>query len=897
VVGKTIGHYQIATLLGRGGMGEVYRAEDTRLSRPVAIKILPDEFVGDDKKLSRFEREAQLLAAINHPNIAAIYGLEKDHGRTFLVLELVEGSSLAARLKHERLPMPEALNICRQIAEGLEAAHDRGIVHRDLKPGNVMLTPEGQVKILDFGLARSLEDRPAPQQQSDPSGITEDTTRPGAIMGTAAYMSPEQARGKSIDKRTDIWAFGCILFECISGQRAFDGDTFTETLAAIIRDEPAWKALPAATPWRLKDLLHHCLQKDPHERLRDIGDARIELCEALPAATSTTSAGPGSAPPGIRLPWLLTIILMMALAAILLKPYSFSTTPAPSVMRFSVDLPTPLVPSEFPDLAISPDGRQVVYVGDYPVNRLYYRNLQNLEFRPIQNLTEVANPFFSPDGQWIGFFTDGSMKAVPVAGGPPVLLAPDVGGDPGGGYWGAGGRILFQGGWHRGIFNVTSGGGTPSRLVTTDAIVDRSIVTWPQELGARGSILFTAGSSTITSMNDARIAVQSGESNPQIKILTGGTYGRYLATGHLVYLYDGKLMAVPFDSSKLQIYGTAVPVVEGIVMSSGTGSAELSISETGHLLYAPGPTVHHQDHPLLIDIGGKEVPISLPAGGGAGLALDSPAVSADGAKLAVRLLRANDDIYLFDFAAQELTRVTFEEGDEVAPTWDPTRRRLAYTSEIGLRFQMYIKDVGAGGASEAVFPSPNPRYPASFSYDGRTLAFVEYNPESGWDILTSPSDGRTPPTPFIRTEHQDAFPSFSPDGHWMTYQSNRSGQSEVYLVRYPEGTGEKQISTSGGREPRWSPIGNRVFFRANDGLYGVDIESNPDVRVGRPNLLFSTDKRLRTSSSPQFGSYTIMPDGRHFIFVRQSIGTSVERLSLVLNWFEELKRRCPARPR
>ncbi|MDA2924712.1 serine/threonine-protein kinase, partial [Acidobacteria bacterium AH-259-L09] len=585
MIGKTISHYKILEKLGEGGMGEVYRAEDTSLGREVAIKVLPDLFAHDPQRLARFEREAKLLASLNHPNIAAIYSFEHADGLHFLVLELVEGETLAERLTTGPVPVEEALQVCRQIAEGVEAAHEKGVIHRDLKPANVKITPQGKVKVLDFGLAKALEGEAPPADISHSPTLTEEMTRSGVILGTAAYMSPEQARGKTVDKRADMWAFGCVLYECLVGRQVFGGETVTDIIGAIVHKEPDWSALPENTPWNIPALLRRCLKKDSNLRLRDIWDARIEIEEALsePAAVSPIGVISAVQPA----PWKLAIPWSFAAAIALIATVAIwsLTRPEPrSITRFEMVLPPTqqLTGPGRHQVAFSPEGKHLVYAAN---NQLYLRGLDQLEATPIRGTESNArSPFFSPDGQWVGFYADGQLKKVSISGGAPVTLCDAR--NPYGASWEPNDTMVFGQG-PEGIFQVSSTGGTKELLISVDSTKDES-AHGPQILPGRKAILFTLRSGGGT-WDDAQIVVQWLETGEQKVLSPGGRDARYVPTGHLVYAQAGTLLAVPFDLGSLEVTGGPVPIVEGVRDAGNpTGAAQFSFSRLGSLVCIAG---------------------------------------------------------------------------------------------------------------------------------------------------------------------------------------------------------------------------------------------------------------------------------------------------------------------
>jgi len=581
--------YRILAKLGAGGMGEVYRAEDLSLNRQVAIKVLPAVFATDPERLARFEREARVLASLNHPNIAAIHGLEEADAKRFLVLEIVEGQTLSERLLKGRLPLDETLEICGQIAEGLEGAHEKGIIHRDLKPSNVKITPQGKVKILDFGLARAIHDHISEIDLAKSPTITADMTRPGVILGTAAYMSPEQAKAKSVDKRTDIWAFGCILYECLTGKRAFEGETTTETLAAVLKGEPDWNALPSDTPPAIRRLLRRCLAREQSRRLSDIHDAGIEIEDSGLEPVLEPAVGILHRFFSLQFVlWTVAISVGLTVLGTLLVQYLTSrkaATRVPPIVRFAMPGASSVSKPIFAALDLSPDGSRLIYIGKRDdKSQLFVRKMDQLESSPLDGTENAEGPFFSPDGQRIGFFADGKLKKLAITGGAPTVICEVAEGI--GGNWGVDDTIVFTPHWGSGLRSVSAAGGTPRTLTTPNAAKGEISHAWPQFLPGGKAILFTIIPGDIISADDAYVVVQViGQTEPRI-LIRGGTFGRYVATGHLIYLRKGALLAVPFDLKTLQVRGTPIMVLDNIMSNDSVGAAQFAVSKIGTLAYA-----------------------------------------------------------------------------------------------------------------------------------------------------------------------------------------------------------------------------------------------------------------------------------------------------------------------
>ena len=892
MIGKTLSHYKVLEKLGQGGMGEVYRAEDTKLSREVAIKVLPEQFTKDPQRLARFEREAKLLASLNHPNIAAIYGLEEAEGVRFLVLELVEGETLAEKVAKGPVPVEEALEVCRQIAEGVEAAHEKGVIHRDLKPANVKVTPEGKVKILDFGLAKAFEDETPVTDISQSPTLTQAMTQAGVILGTAAYMSPEQARGKSVDKRADIWAFGCLLYECLAGQRAFGGETITDVLAAIIHKEPNWEALPEKTVWRVRDLLRRCLQKDPHDRVHEIADVRIEIKLALEEPFET-GMGPVEAPRA-RSPWRPAIaVVLTALVAATLTAIGvwnlIPTAPRP-VARMVIALSSTeeldfMGESALSEgvVAFSPDGTRLVYVANRGNARdLYLRPMDQLEAKHIPGTEGASSPFFSPDGEWIGFFADGLMKKVSINGGTPVVVADAP--SARGASWGPENTIVFAPATRKGLSLVPATGGTPEVLTSVESEKGEISHRWPQFLPGGRAVLFTMG--TTGRWDDALIVVQSLETGDRRVLVEGGTYARYAPTGHLVYAREGRMMAVPFDLARLEVTGNPVPVVEGVVLHQSNGASNFSFSDRGWLAFIPGGAIQRFRTLLWVDPRGTVQPLTLPPD-----TYGHPRLSPDGRRLAV-WMTADPDIWIYDFSGDALNRLTFE-GANDNPIWTPDGKRITFSSNRTGSQNLFWKSADGSGAVEQLTASEHVDIASSWSPDGKFLAFSESHPSSGWDIWILPMEGERKPQPFLQSPFDEVAAVFSPDGRWLAYESNESGRFEIYVQSFPGPGGKWQVSTEGGRQPVWARNGKQLFYRNDSNqTMAVEIVTEPTFTSRKPRLLLK--EQYDTLPIPT-AHYDVAADGRFITMERAGLsdGSARTQIHLVLNWFEELKRLVP----
>jgi Tol biopolymer transport system component len=666
--GTRLGSYELLAQIGAGGMGEVYKAHDTKLGRDVAIKVLPEAFAHDPERLSRFQREAKMLASLNHPNIATIHGLEQSNGTSYLVMELVSGETLAERVKREgAVPLEEALAICKQIAEALEAAHEKGIIHRDLKPANVKVTPEGKVKVLDFGLAKAFAGDVADSNPSQSPTLSAVATMQGVILGTAAYMSPEQARGKAVDKRTDIWAFGCVLYELLTGKQAFHGEDITEILAAVVKSEPDWTALPAALSGKGRDLLRHCLQKDKRLRLRDAGDAQIEIQEALAAQANAVAATAAPATRGWRerLAWAAAALFILTTIAFAIGFVLHAPKP-PQPMRLSAEIgaDASLFTANGSSAILSPDGLRLAFVasGSDLKRRIYVRSLDQLQATALSGTENADDPFFSPVGQWIGFFADGKLKKISVQGGAAVTLC-DASLDRGGS-WGEDGTIVFNKDSLSALSKVSSAGGTPQPLTTLDKQAGEITHRWPQVLPGSKAVLFM--SSTSTDFEDADIFVYSIASGQRKTVQRGGFYAHYLPSGHVVYMHEGTLFAVPFDLKRLEATGQPAPILEGVVTNPDNGGAQFSFSDTGNLVYVAGRAGGKNVSINWMDREGKFTPLRETPGN-----YYDPAFSPEGKRLALEISDGKRrDIWVYEWERDTLTRLTFAGENNDHPVWN-----------------------------------------------------------------------------------------------------------------------------------------------------------------------------------------------------------------------------------
>ena len=896
-------------------MGEVYRATDSRLGREVAVKIIPEAFASDKQRMARFEREAQLLGALNHPNIATLYGLEESGGTRALVMELVEGPTLAERIALGRIPLEDVLTIAKQIAQALEFAHERGIIHRDLKPANVKITPDGAVKILDFGLAKAVGDEPAssdPSNSPTMSGVAGPLSRAGVILGTSAYMSPEQAKGRSVDKRADVWAFGVVLHEMLTGRRLFLGENASEVLAAVILKEPKWDALPPETPARLRNLLQRCLTKDPQQRLRDIGEARvaIEQYQAHPAddapswAAASIPAVAAAQPVWRRvLPWAMAGLLGMACLALLAlwRPWSRSAQSPAIPMRLLTEIGADVnLQTDFGSSAVlSPDGTRIVLAvrDDVGKQQLYIRSLDQLQAAPLSGTEGARDPFFSPDGQWIAFFADLKLKKIATQGGNAVTLCDARAGR--GGAWNYDNTIVFAPSSSGGLSRVSSAGGAPAPLASLGkesgaTTHDR----WPQVLPGGEAVLFTASTNAVIP-GDYDLVVQVLATGRRKTVYKGGIYGRYLPGGHLVFLHDGTLFAVPFDLKRLETTGEPAPVVEQVISDPALGSGQFSFSQTGALAYLRG-TSGVQDVSIdWLTADGKLQPLRQAPG-----KYYNPAFSSDGKFLALQVDDGHrSDIWTYDWQRDTIARLTFGGDSNEFPVWTPDGQRIAFSMQDKDSINLYWKRADGAGDAQRLTQSKVIQHPASWSPDGKALAFFQIDPtsSSSWSIYTLSMEGDEKTgwrpgesKPFLNTPASERYPQFSPDGRWLAYMSSESGNFEVYVRPFPGPGGKWQVSSGGGFYPTWSHTSKQLFYSAeNQRIMAVTYSASGDsFQAGKPALW--SDARFASRNFTR--NFALHPDGKRFA-VLEAPGTGaqpqVNKVVMVLNFFDELRRKFP----
>ena len=901
MIGQTVGHYRIEEELGAGGMGTVYRATDSKLGRQVAIKFLPEAFAKDPEWLGRFEREARLLAALNHPNIAAIYGFEEAQGVHYLVLELVSGETLAQRLKRGPLKVPETLGVCRQIAEGLEAAHGKGITHRDLKPANIKITPEGKVKVLDFGLAKAFQAEPSGIDLSQSPTVTGEDASAGKILGTAAYMSPEQARGKLVDKRTDIWAFGCVLYEALTGKKAFGGATVSDSIAAVLEREPDWNALPTKTPERLRNLLGRCLQKDLQKRLRDIGDVGLDLDEAL-AEPADAAPAPISSTMTRR-----TVISGLAGAAVGAAAGVFGLSRWPKITprnltRFTIALPEGSVAEASFNrrVGISPDGRYVAYsvtaLGqgqNVAATKFYLRSLSELEPKLIPGAG--GTPFFSPDGRWVGFFGFGAppgtmlLRKVALGGGAPATLC--TLGPFAGGSWADDDTIYFVGAMPGGVMRVPASGGQPKEVAKIDFVDGERMHKYPCALPGGKAVLFTVSTADTETFDDARIVGLNIETGQRGTLVEGGTHPLYSPSGHLVYARGGNLLAIRFDAKRLKVTGQPFTVLEEILMSVNSGVANYDISASGDLIYVPGTADKGARTLVWVDRDGKAEPLPLPP-----RSYLHPRFSPDMRQLAIEIEGPNHDFYLYDFGRGVLSKMTTD-GVSHWPVWSPDGTQLVYRSGPMMRWRMWRVPADRSRPAEQMPGTGISQNAESWSPDGHAIAYTAITPELGSHIMVESLEGDHQSRPFVDTKAPSGSPKFSPDGRWLAYCSNESGKAQVYVQAFPGPGAKIQVSNDGGTDPVWKRAGGELYFRNGDKIMAVAVSTTPTFTAGRPQMLWEGhySHGMSTSCGPPgatSSNYDVTADGRRFLMVKdEAADTAVSKqIVVVLGWAGEVTR-------
>jgi eukaryotic-like serine/threonine-protein kinase len=894
--GSRIGPYEITSPLGAGGMGVVFRARDTKLHRDVALKLLPDHFADDRDRLSRFQREAQVLASLNHPNIAQIYGFEEASGAGCIVMELVEGETLAQRLKRGPFPLDEALGIGRQVVDALEAAHERGIVHRDLKPANIKLTPDAKVKVLDFGLAKALGTKDVEGDFSNsPTRVSGSIA--GVVLGTAAYMSPEQARGKEVDARTDVWAFGCTFFEMVTGRRAFGGETSTDIIAKIVAGQPSWDLVPQDTPPSIRMLLTIALSKDPRQRLQHIGDVRPFLD---PAFTSTTSSTPAARAPERPL-WrrgLIAASAVVAFAALLVPAFLYYRTPPTTKSEIRFEIAAPGLLNGIGNLSISPDGQRIAYISiDEGRRMIRIRPIGAVTAQPLPGTENAASLFWSPDSRYLGFIADGNLKKIDIAGGPAqVLCYAGMGNAPGS--WNQDGVILFQmQAAPPVIARVSAQGGEATPVTTVDPSRNEIAHTAPYFLPDGNHFLYHA----FTSSQDIVLQLGSLDSKSVSTLMVLGNLGlgggvgapaRYSPSGHLLFVRNGTLLVQPFDAKRLALSGEAIPLMEQV--------NAFAVSNNEVLIYrrAAGEAGQGSAQLVWFDRSGK------PAGQAGGPANYSGDVrlSPDGRRAAVDLVTGiNRDIWVIDLARGVPARLTFE-GANWSPIFAPDGGRVVYSRApgiAGLTNKLYQKSSSGVGSEELLFEGDQTGeaiFPEAWSPDGSHVVFarVKFPSNVPAELWVLPLSGDRKAFRYLPTRFRQGTSAFSPDGRWLAFTTNESGSYQIVVQPFPDpSAGKWQITGNGGTEPRWRADGRELFYLSLDGkIMAVPIKVDKTIEAGQPVPLFQTT--LNTPVNPGLKRYDVTADGQRFLVLSPVAATPAQAnsnpITAVVNWTAALNK-------
>ena len=881
--GTRLGVYEITAPLGEGGMGQVFRARDTKLDRDVAIKVLPEAFAHDADRLARFTREAKTLASLNHPHIAAIYGLEESDGITALVMELVEGDDLSQRIAGGAIPLDEALPIAKQIAEALEAAHEQGIIHRDLKPANIKVRSDGTVKVLDFGLAKALDagaggaGGAGRDVSQSPTLTSPAMTQAGMILGTAAYMSPEQAKGRPVDRRADIWAFGAVLFEMLTGTRAFPGEDITDTIVSVISKEPDWSALPAAVPVRVTQALRVCLRKDAKQRAHDMADVRLALEGAFETAapqspTSTTASSRSGRPLIAALAVVTVFAIVLAVPAV--RYLRQTPPPVPPEMRVELTTPGTDAPLQF---ALSPDGRSLVFVasGDGP-SRLWLRALDKTEARPLAGTEGATYPFWSPDSRSVGFFAATTLMRLEVAGGRPQVLA-TLTGNSFGGSWSADGTILFTRQSTSPLWRIPAAGGEPVAVTHVDAPRQRSHRS-PQFLpDGRHFLFFVSGTPEAAGIYLG--ALDGGEPR---RLTDADSAAQFLMPDQVVFVRQGTLVARRLDLARWELTGDPVTLADRVGVDASARFAGFAVSAAGAVAYRAGDSGSPQltwfnRMGKAVGAAGEPDPNSM----------GTPELSPDGRRVAIsRTVQDNMDIWLLDLLRGGWTRLTSAASTDLYGVWSPDGMRIAFTSNRKGVFDLYLKPSNGTGTEDIAVESPITKVPQDWSSDGRWLLYYETNPTTGRDLLARDMSGADhTPRVVANTSFQEVLGQLSPDEHWVTYQTDESGRFEVVVQRFPDATGKWQVSTAGGVAPRWRADGKELYFLAPDAtMMAVPVTAaGTSFEVGTPVALFPTRIVGGGTVATNRPQYAVARDGR-FLINQPVADATAAPITLLLNW-------------
>jgi serine/threonine protein kinase/Tol biopolymer transport system component len=919
MIGSKLAQYTITNHLGSGGMGEVYQATDSRLGRSVAIKLLPEVFMDDSDRATRFEREARALAALNHPNIATIYGIEESAGRKFLVMELVPGETLAERIRRGAIPIEEALGIAVQIADALEAAHEKGIIHRDLKPANIKLTEDGKlkVKVLDFGLAKSYASENGNAGISNSPTVSLAETQKGLVLGTAAYMSPEQAKGQPVDKRTDIWGFGCVLTEMLTGHAAFSGDGLSDLLAAVLRGHPDFTALPANLNPRLREVLERCLEKDVHKRFRDIGDVRADLQKISTDPQGLLSGSPAMRPQGrSRMAAVTIAAVLLAMAGSGIAAWKLKPSAARPITRFIDVLPEeqsakirallPRANVGIGLISLSADGSRIVYSD---TSQIYMRRMDEMEARPIQGAAGIVfEPAFSADGHWLIYAmqtggTSFALKKIPVTGGTPTSIAEGLRMPPLSVRWDERDRILFV--QQEGVMEVSANGGKPTLVL---AAAKGETLMSPQHLPGGNSILFTTTTATGTKRWDtALVQVYSPASGSRTTVWSGGNAARYVPTGNLVFVQGATLFAVPFDLGRLKTTGGQVPMVEGVLrdQSGTTDTAQYAVSESGALAYLPGDTVSQSANGSRTLVWVDEKGVESPVAGTSPQAYFMARISPDGKKAVLGIRGNHNDLWSLDLERSALTQLTFDAGGNGNTVWSRDSSRIFFSSTkdpSSTKDQTGIYSIPVNGGKADFIAGPSefgPAYPWSLYKDGKTLALITVKGSSIVHSLTLLLDGAARTfEPLLTEDYVQTEPGFSPNGNFLVATEGIVDVGVRITVRPYPNVRQNRMLVGIGRGPVFSGDGSRIFYLSENGISAANVEYGPGIRIDKPQLLFSGAYRYGTAGVDGSGGRAWDPDpnGKRFLMIKpqkdQTSKNPIEsghQINVVLNWFDELK--------
>ena len=890
--GSKLGPYEVLSPLGAGGMGEVYRARDTRLERTVAIKILPAQLSTDPLRKQRFEREAKTISGLNHPNICVLHDVGSQDGVDYLVMECVEGETLAKRLEKSALPPEQALKYGAQIADALDKAHRSGVVHRDLKPGNIMVTATG-AKLLDFGLAKPAAPL-ATLATMTATKADSPVTQQGTIVGTFQYMSPEQVEGKDLDGRSDIFSLGAVLYEMLTGKKAFEGKSQLSVASAILEKEPApINALKPMTPPSLDRAIRRCLAKDPEDRWQTARDLVLELKWMGEAGSPTAIPVSGPSSRHRTSVWIsiaVSAILLQAAVVTIVLLRGSAPAATTRIVRASLLLSEPLAGAFTANpgapFALSADASRLVFAGAQPdkPSQLYVLELDRGTATPIAGTEGATQPFFSPDGQWVGFFADGKLRKVALQGGPVSTIADAA--IPHGANWASDGNIVYAPTLGSGLMLISSLGGNPQTLTRPDTTQRELSHRWPQVLPGNSAVLFTVQSGAQATYDEAHIAVLSLATGKWKTVIEGGSYARYVSSGHIVYAHSGALMAIPFDVKKLEVTGAAATVQDGVVTSFATsGGAEYDVAESGLLAYVPGSARPPERSLAWVDRKGvaKDLPAALNT-------YASPRIAPDGKRMAIQLMGGGpQDLWIYDFGRNTLMRFTFD-GGAAFPLWTPDGRRLIYRTRSPT-FAFRSKPADGQGTEQSLLGEDVDDLsatPASVSPDGKILLFGQHGPTGAGGAYALSLDGSGRIAPVLQSSFSQIQAEFSPDGHWVVYTSNESGRDEIYLQPYPGPGGKWMLSTDGGAFPRWAHSGREVFFRSDDKMMVVPLQTQPSISAGAPRMLFRGGGYV-----PQ-GNYDVALDDQHLLMLKEKdTPASLKELSIAVNWTEDLKRRVP----